>query len=109
MNYDNYERQIVERLGVELIGWPLHGSVRQPGKLSYEDAVILRNALTLKDCKWVKLTHEQVLARKGNNSERAANGEAIYGPPRKQRARNNGPVDREGANDGQEDIDMSGV
>jgi hypothetical protein len=109
MNYENYERQIVECLGVELIGWPLHGSVQQPGKLSYEDAVILRNALVQKDCKWVKLTCEQVLSRKDNNLEREANGEAIYGPSRKRRARNNIPADREEGNNGdigQVDVEM---
>jgi hypothetical protein len=110
MNYSNYEREIVERLGVDLIGWPLHGSIRQPGKLSYEDAVILRNALAQKDCKWVKLTYEQVLARKNSNLERVANGEVIYGPPRKQRARTKGPTDREecdSADNEQVDVEMS--
>jgi hypothetical protein len=67
MNYENYERKIVERLGVELIGWPLHGSIHQPGTLATEDAIILQDALACKDCKWVKLTHEQVTARRDNN------------------------------------------
>lgn len=109
MNYENYERQIVERFGVELVGWPLHGSVCQPGKLTIDDAVILRRALGCGDCKWVKLTHEQVETRKDNNQRHHADGEAIYGPPRKQRKRNKAPTNREDGgsiNNGQTDQEM---
>jgi len=95
MNYDNYERQIVERLGVMLIGWPLHGSIRQPGGLLIEDAIILKNALHTKNCKWVILTHQEVMSWKASNLQRQANGEVIYGPPRKQRARNDAPMSGE--------------
>jgi hypothetical protein len=111
MNYENYERQIVERFGVVLIGWPLGGSICQPGKLPIDDATILRNALAREECKWVKLTHAQVIARKARNSKRQENGEVVYGPPRKPRATKMVPtqanMEGNGDDDGQIDHEMS--
>jgi hypothetical protein len=60
MNYKNYKCQIVECLEVTLIGWPLHGSICQPGKLLIEDAILLKNALGIEVYKWVILTNQDM-------------------------------------------------
>ena len=87
MNYEHYEDKIVEALGVHLVGWPLDDPVCNPGKMSTTQAIILSNALKSGECKWVNLTSEQVEARKASNAQRVSNGEQVYGPPRKKRAR----------------------
>jgi len=88
MNYSHYKDKIVESFGVALDGWPIRGGVSNPGSLSCYDVDTLRDALAHRACKWVKLTPEEVLARQIDNQQRTASGEQVYGPPRKQRARN---------------------
>ncbi len=83
MNYLNYEWQIVEKYGVELTGWPIHGCIRNPGELSSDDNAILKDTLDHGRCKWRRLTEEEVSARKHSNKEQKANGETVYGPTRK--------------------------
>src|SRR5712675_1628623 len=108
MNYVHYEKKIVESLGVALTNWPVHGLVRNPGELTRDDATVLRNALASRECKWIKLTSQQVEIRKASNKQRSANGEKVYGPPRKQRARSRkggpGPSSSDGV--GMEDVTM---
>ena len=87
MNYDHYEDKVVEALGVELVGWPLDGPIRNPGKISTNEAIIVSNALKKGMCQWVILTSEQLDARRASNAQRVGNGEQVYGPPRKKRAR----------------------
>jgi len=87
MNYLNYEREVVEKYGVELTGWPVHGCIRNPGKLSSNDTIILLNALTADNCKWRRFTEAEGSDRKLSNKQRAANGELVYGPDRKARTR----------------------
>ena len=89
MNYKNYERKIVEELGVALIGWPGDGTVENPGTISMDKGTALRNALKKKECQWVKLTSEQLETRKSQNAQRAEDAEKVYGPPRKKRAKRN--------------------
>ena len=55
----NYERKIVEELGVALIGWPGNGEVENPGGLSPNKGLALKNALETKECRWIILTTEQ--------------------------------------------------
>jgi hypothetical protein len=87
MNYEHYKDKIVEAFGVHLVGWPLEGPVCNPGKISTTQAIILSNALKSGVCKWVSLTSEEVADRKACNAQRVINGEQVYGPPRKKRAR----------------------
>ena len=87
MNYDHYKEKIVEALGVDLIGWPLNSPIRNPGKITTTELIILYNALKCGECKWVNLSSEQVGVRKATNAQRVADGEQVYGPPRKKRAR----------------------
>jgi hypothetical protein len=93
MNYVHYERKIVKLLGVALTGWPINGPVQNPGELTRDNAIILRNALAAKECKWIRLTTQQVAIQKASNQQRSANGEQVYSPPRKQWARKIGPCD----------------
>jgi len=95
MNYANYERAIVEKYGVELTGWPIHGHIRNPGELSSNDNIILRDALDHGRCKWRRFTPAEALARKDSNKQRAANGEPVYGPTRKSRTQKAHVIDSE--------------
>ena len=83
MNYINYERKIVERLGVALHGWPFKGRVCNPSKVGGTAEVEkLLSALKDEKCKWVKLTAEELTARIADNKARQARGEQIYQPRR---------------------------
>jgi hypothetical protein len=95
MNYANYERSIVEKYGVELTGWPIHGHIRNPGELSSDDNAILKDALVHRRCKWRRLTPAEVSARKDSNKQREANGETVYGPTRKSCTRKACVIDNE--------------
>jgi hypothetical protein len=106
MNYIHYEDKIVEDLEVELIGWPLPGPICNPGTLRSHDAVILRDVLADNRCKWIELTKQQVADRKARNAERVANGEQVYGPPRKKRSRKDSAVDGENNGDDNNDMEM---
>ena len=79
MNYDNYEAKIVERYGVELRGWPLAGSICNPGAIGpLQDLSQLQLALSQKICRWEILTEEEVQERRVLNAERVARGEQVY-------------------------------
>ena len=92
MNYTNYETKIVEELGVALIGWPGDGKVENPGNLSLDTGLALRSALGNKECRWIILTSEQQEAWKRQNAQRERDGETVYGPPRKKRAKKSSPL-----------------
>ena len=85
MNYDNYKRKIIEKFGVELIGWPhdlLH--ICNPGQLGGRDQVQeLLIALVTKVCHWKKLSEEDRKRRVFLNSECHARGEQVYKPRKK--------------------------
>jgi len=85
MNYDNYECKIIEKFGMELIGWP-HDllPIRNPGQLGGHDRVQeLLIALITKVCHWKKLSEEDRQRRILLNSERHARGEQVYKPRKK--------------------------
>lgn len=87
VNYLNYESSIVEKYGVALTGWPVTGPVRSPGVLQSKDVIILKQALLENKCGWIILTQEQREERMASNFQRVADGEQVYGPPRKKRAK----------------------
>jgi hypothetical protein len=80
MNYEDVEAKIVERFSVALEGWPAScGKVRNPGNIGpKKDLICLANALTSDECRWVKLTEEELEDRKGENERRQQAGEAVY-------------------------------
>ena len=85
MNYDNYERKIVEKFGMELISWP-HDllPIRNPGQLGGRDRVQeVLVALVTKVCHWKKLSEEDRKRRVLLNSEHHAQGEQVYKPCKK--------------------------
>jgi hypothetical protein len=86
MNYVNYESSVVEKYGVSLTGWPLDSKVQNPGGLGLDEGLVLRNALGMKDCRWVILTEKERDARKAQNVQRERDGEQVY-IPRKKRLR----------------------
>jgi len=85
MNYENYERDIVERHGVALVGWPDNIlPVRNPSRVGGREVLQpLLGALVTKTCHWIKLTDDQLKKRIEDNHTRQSNGEAVYKPRRK--------------------------
>ena len=85
MNYDNYERKIVEHFGVELIGWPNDLLfICNPVQLGGRDQVQkLLSSLTTKVCHWKKLSEEDTQRRIILNNERHTQGEWVYKPCKK--------------------------
>ncbi len=85
MNYDNYEAKIVEKYGVELVGWPC-AKMANPGSIGSDNVFKLLAALEGPDtrtCYWKRLTPAQLDARKQRNAERVRNGETVYKPRKK--------------------------
>jgi hypothetical protein len=80
MNYTHYEDKIVESLRVVLVGWPINGPVQNSGELTCDDAIILKHALETKDCKWIRLTAQQIATWKARNKQHLADGEQVDGP-----------------------------
>ncbi|KIK13499.1 hypothetical protein PISMIDRAFT_645506, partial [Pisolithus microcarpus 441] len=80
MNYINYEKQIVEKLGVALHGWPIPGRVCNPSKVKRTELEKLLDALKEEKCKWVRLTPQELATRIADNKARQARGEQIYQP-----------------------------
>jgi 3-dehydroquinate dehydratase len=109
MNYANYEGKIVEKLGVALEGWPVHGQIRNPGELGYVDAILLRDALNSKECQWIRLNAQQLAARKASNVQRVANGEKVYGPPRKKYAKKTDMMDEGNEGDESDTMDQDTI
>lgn len=92
MNYDNYERAIVEAYHVELKHFP-GGQVKQPGNLPRHDLQILIAALEDKNpytaCQWSPISEAALQARIARNHERQGNGEMVYVPRKKNKGRSN--------------------
>jgi hypothetical protein len=78
MNYDNYERKVVEEHSVELRGW-VTSKVTNPGKMGTRQTIRdLLLALQTKQCRWVKLTGNELTQRIASNAAREAAGEQVY-------------------------------
>ena len=87
MNHDNYQGKIVESLGVELVNYSLP-TAEHPGKIAggRNSLETLLGALESNTCKWVKLSADELDARKRANRERHEAGAQVY-KPRKAPAR----------------------
>lgn len=81
MNYDNYERAIVEAYGVELKNFP-GGKVQQPGSLPLPKLQALVSALEDTNpytaCQWALLSEAALRSRIARNHERQEQGEQVY-------------------------------
>ncbi|KAI6037372.1 hypothetical protein BKA83DRAFT_4513750 [Pisolithus microcarpus] len=82
MNYINYKKQIMEKLGVALHGWPIPGRVCNSSKVKQTKLEKLLDALKEEKCKWVRLTPQELATRIADNKARQARGEQIYQPRR---------------------------
>ncbi|THG93253.1 hypothetical protein EW026_g7939 [Hermanssonia centrifuga] len=87
MNYDNYEGKIVERYGVELVGFPC--TLTNPANLGRTDLEKAIAAFDTGTCYWRKLSKCELEVRIKSNQGRQAAGEQVYKArkvaPRKQR------------------------
>lgn len=79
MNYENYEKNIVEVYAVAINGWTYEKSVCNPGKIGRREHLIkLLDALVKGECSWVVLSDDELSERIGDNHKRQANGEQVY-------------------------------
>lgn len=81
MNYDNYEKKIVEVYAVAIKGWTYEKNICNPGKIGRRECLItLLDALVTNKCCWDVLIDEELSDHISDNHERQANGEKIYKP-----------------------------
>jgi hypothetical protein len=85
MNYNNYERGVVERYGVDLVSWPatilpIHNLSTLGGRTQVH---VLLDALTKGTCHWKKLTENELVQRIQSNTVCQARGEQVYKPRKK--------------------------
>ncbi|KAF8346292.1 hypothetical protein F5887DRAFT_1182188, partial [Amanita rubescens] len=86
MNYVNYEKVIIQKHHVKLVGWPKNVKFVTPANLSRVDEVrTLRHALKSNECHWVQLSEAEVEENMASIAEREAAGEQV-GRKRKQRS-----------------------
>lgn len=103
MNYENYERKIVETYSIALDGFPL-GTVQNPGKIGRrENLVQLLDSLINNSCAWVKLTDSECTERTKNNRERQANGEQVYKARKRRAAKATSVKSKETIDDGDDE------
>jgi hypothetical protein len=86
MSYVNYERDIITKYKIKLIGWPTAVKFASPSEIgTVDDIRLLRQALKVGDCKWMVLTRRQQQAHIETLAARVAAGEVV-GKKRKQRS-----------------------
>jgi len=108
MNYNNYERNIVEWYGVALVGRPDNLlPVRNPSSVGGREVLQpLLNALLTQTCHWIRLTEVQLAKRIEDNGVRQAKGEAVYKPQKKRQvAAIKGAIQENNDGDGTDDIE----
>ncbi|KAF8331782.1 hypothetical protein F5887DRAFT_894829 [Amanita rubescens] len=94
MNYVNYEKVIIQKHHVKLVGWPKNVKFVTPANLSSVDEVrTLRHALKSNECHWVQLSEAEVGENMASIAEREAAGEQV-GRKRKQRSDKGKPKQR---------------
>jgi hypothetical protein len=77
MNYQNYNTQVIERLGVKLVGWT-HNKLVSPYEIhSVDDLRMLHNALVCGACFWMRLSKREMTRHKADMEEREAAGEVV--------------------------------
>jgi hypothetical protein len=86
MSYIKYERDIVTKYKVKLIGWPPTVKFASPSEIgTVDDIRLVRQALIVGDCKWMVQTRRQQQAHIEMLEARVAAGEVV-GKKRKQRS-----------------------
>lgn len=87
MNYVNFEDQIVQRFGIDLIGWPGNVKFVNPSEMSDSIAPLQELSAALSDgtCKFVTLSLAEQNARRERIAADEAAGRTAPRKPRKQR------------------------
>jgi hypothetical protein len=79
MNYDNYEKNIVEVYAVAINRWTYEKSVCNPGKIGRREHLIkLLDALVKGECSWVVLSEDELSECIQNNHKRQVSGKQVY-------------------------------
>jgi hypothetical protein len=77
MNYENYEKKIIECHSVILEGWPLD-KIRNPGKVGgCKELTVLLDAIQSSKCCWKRLTEDELDKKITRNQEHEAAGEEV--------------------------------
>jgi len=97
MNYVNYEKSIMQKYHVKLVGWPDDVKFINPASLTnIDDLRKLRQVLRTQACHWVKLSDREVRQHTESIKQREVSGACVgrkrkarsdKGKPRKQVAR----------------------
>ncbi|KAF8328053.1 hypothetical protein F5887DRAFT_898053 [Amanita rubescens] len=85
MNYVNYEKSIIQKYRLKLVGWPDDVKFTNPASLtSVDDLRKLRHALRTQTCHWVKLSDRELRQHTESIKQREVSGECVG---RKRKAR----------------------
>lgn len=104
MNYQNYDAQIVLRLGVKLIGWTYHSFISPYEIYTIDNLQNLHDALVCGACFWMRLSKREMTQHKADIEKRELMGEVV----RKERSDKGvpkGPKKKQGAQEADEDSD----
>lgn len=105
MNYQNYDTQVIQRLGVKLVGWTHHELVSPYEIHCVDDLRTLHAALVCGACFWMRLSKGEVARHKADVEKREAAGEVVK-KKRKERSDKGvpkGPKKKVGTSDDEED------
>jgi hypothetical protein len=107
MNYQNYDTQIIQRLGVKLVGWTHHILVSPYEIYTIDDLRTLRDALVCGACFWMRLSKREITQHKADMERRELMGEVVT-KKRKERSDKGvrkGPSKKRGAQEAVDDSD----
>jgi hypothetical protein len=77
MNYQNYDTQIILRLGVKLVGWTHHILVSPYEIYTIDDLRTLHDALVSGACFWMRLSKREITQHKADIEKRESMGEVV--------------------------------
>ena len=105
MNYQNYDTQVIERLGVKLVGWTYHKLVSPYEIHGVDDLRTLLSALVCGACFWMRLSKREMTRHKADMEECEAAGEVVV---KKRKARSDkgilkGPRKKSGGREAADD------
>ena len=107
MNYQNYDTQIIQRLGVKLVGWTHHIIVSPYEIYTIDDLRTLRDALVCGACFWMRISKRELSQHKADMEKREAMGEVVR-KKRKERSDKGvirGPKKKQGTREVEENSD----
>ena len=99
MNYMNYDTQIIQKLGVKLVGWTFHRIVSPYEIYAIDDLRSLHDALVCGACFWMRLSKRELANHKAEIEKRELMGEVVT-KKRKERSDKGvlkGPKKKQGA------------